>query len=232
MFKALIRLFRSENLLVQSKELIVEMLKDDLGMFKDSVRCLWKDEGVSIEEIKERDREINRYVREVRKKILTHLAFSGSTGLETSLVILSIVRDVERIGDHTKDITYLAEHYTVKFNPGGFEKELKYFEGTVKERMVLLVDIVEGEEGEKARDMAVTHREMDKLYRKMLDRLINEEETDLTKGQSAMLALYVRYLRRIEGHIFNIVSTEVSPFHRIGFKVKKKSKQIEKKTPS
>ena len=232
MFRALIRLFRSENLLVQSKQLLVEMLKDDLEMFKDSVKCLWKDEGISIEEIKERDREINRYVREVRKKILTHLAFSGSAGLETSLIILSIVRDIERIGDHTKDITYLADKYTVSFNPGSLEKELRYFEESLENRLASLVDIVEGEESEKAREMALSHKDMDKIYRKMLDRLINEEETDLTKGQSAMLALYLRYLRRIEGHIFNIVSTEVNPFHRIGFKVKKKSGTMDKKTPS
>ncbi|MBN2289892.1 MAG: hypothetical protein JXQ83_11210 [Candidatus Glassbacteria bacterium] len=229
MFKSVFKWLRAENLLVQSKELLLEMLKDDLGMFEDSVKCLWKDEGISIEEIRERDRAINRHVRDVRKKILTHLAFSGTAGLDTSLVILNIVRDIERIGDHTKDITYLATNYTVKFSPGGFEKELKDFERTVRDRIASLQEIVEGEESVKARSLAATHSQVDTTYRSMLDRLISEEETGLTKGQSVMLALYLRYLRRIEGHIFNIASADINPFHRIGFKVKKKEESPESK---
>ena len=218
MFKSIIRLLKKDNLLVQSHKLLLEMLKDDLGMFEDSIRCLWKDRGISIDEIRRRDREINRHVREVRIKILTHLVFSGSAGLDTSLVILNMVRDIERIGDHTKDITYLADNYTVKFNPGGFEKELKDFERILKERIALLVDVVAGEESDKASELARTHKDVDEKYQAMLDRLISEEETELTRGQTAMLALYLRYLRRIEGHVFNIVSGEVNPFHRMDFK--------------
>jgi phosphate uptake regulator len=232
MFRAIVRLLKKDNLLVQSHKLLLEMLKDDLGMFEDSIKCLWKDEGVSIEEIRKRDREINHHVREVRIKILTHLVFSGSVGLETSLVILNIVRDIERIGDHTKDITYLADHYTVKFNPGGFEQELKDFERILKERIAMLVEILDSAESEKARKMARTHKDVDKKYQGMIDRLISEEETDLTKGQSVMLALYLRYLRRIEGHVYNIVSAEVNPFHRVGFKMKKKQDSAEIKDTS
>lgn len=225
MFKFLKKWFRMENLLVQAKDQVLEMLGEDLQMFKDSVKCLWMYEGVSIDEIRERDREINRHVREVRKKVLTHLAFSGTTGLDTALVIISMVVDIERIGDYTKDITYLATDYPGKFNPGAFEKELKGFERTLAERLAMLVDIVESEENEKARRLATTHKDMDRDYRKMLDRLISGEDSGLTHSQSAMLALYLRYLRRIEGHVFNIASAEVNPLHRIGFKIKRKKKE-------
>jgi phosphate uptake regulator len=232
MFKSLKRWFCMENLLAQAKDQVLEMLREDLQMFKDSVKCLWKDEGLSIDEIKERDREINRHVREVRKKVLTHLAFSGTSGLETCLVILSMAVDIERIGDHTKDITYLATNYPGKFNAGAFEKELKDFERNLAERLASLVDIVESEQDEKARRLAATHKYMDRDYCKMLDRLISEEETGLSHGQSAVLALYLRYLRRIDGHVFNIASAEVNPFHRIGFKVKKKKKEQNAESPN
>ena len=232
MFKSIIRWFRAENLLAQAKDQVLEMLREDLQMYKDSVKCLWKDKGVSIDEIRERDREINRHVREVRKKVLTHLAFSGTSGLETCLVILSMVVDIERIGDYTKDITYLASDYPGKFNPGAFEKELMDFEWALAERLEMLIDIVESEEDEKARRLAKTHKDMDRDYRKMLDRLINGKDSGLTHGQSAMLALYLRYPRRIEGHVFNIASAEVNPFHRIGFKVTKKKKEQKAESPS
>ena len=89
----------------------------------------------------------------------------------------------------------------------------------------MLVDVVESEENEKAHQLATTHKDMDRDYRKMLDRLISEEDSGLTHSQSVMLALYLRYLRRIEGHVFNIASAEVNPFHRIGFRIKKKTKE-------
>ena len=89
MFKTLIKLFKAENLLAQANDQVIEMLKEDLSLFRDSVKLLRTEEGVSLEEIKERDRQINRHVREVRKKVLTHLAFSGSSGMSCGSMIRS-----------------------------------------------------------------------------------------------------------------------------------------------
>ena len=224
MFRSLIQWFKAENLLVQAKDQIIEMLQEDLNLFKEALKLLWTEEGVSINEIRERDRQINRHVREVRKKVLTHLAFSGSAGLDMSLVLISIVVDIERIGDHTKDIGYLATDYPGKFKAGEFEKELKNFENELVDRLQILKGIFESGEdaAAKAREMARSHNEMDRQYRAMISRLINDEKIGLTASQSTMPALYMRYLRRIEGHIFNIASAEINPFHRIGFKIKGK----------
>ena len=224
MFKALIKLFKAENLLAQANDQVIEMLKEDLSLFRDSIKLLWTEEGVSIEEIRERDRQINRHVRDVRKKVLTHLAFSGSSGMETVLALISIVRDIERIGDHTKDIGYLATDFPGKFKAGEFENGLKKFENLLIERIQTLIDIFETGDDirEKAGRLTRSHLEVNSQYREMILSLITKEDVSLTPSQSAILALYMRYLRRVEGHIFNIASAEVNPFHRIGFKKKKK----------
>ena len=224
MFKTLIKLFKAENLLAQANDQVVEMLKEDLSLFRDSIKLLWTEEGVSIEEIRERDRQINRHVRDVRKKVLTHLAFSGSSGMETVLSLTSIVRDIERIGDHTKDIGYLATDFPGKFKAGEFENGLKKFESLLIERIQILIDIFETGDDirEKAGQLTRSHPEINSQYREMILSLITKEDVSLTPSQSAILALYMRYLRRVEGHIFNIASAEVNPFYRIGFKKKKK----------
>jgi len=224
MFKTLIKLFKVENLLAQANDQVVEMLKEDLSLFRDSIKLLWTEVGVSLEEIRERDRQINRHVQDVRKKVLTHLAFSGSSGLETALSLISIVRDIERIGDHTKDIGYLATDFPGKFRAGEFENGLKKFENLLIERIQTLIDIFETGDDirEKAGRLTRTHPEINSQYREMILSLITKEDVSLTPSQSAILALYMRYLRRVEGHIFNIASAEVNPFHRIGFRKKKK----------
>ncbi len=224
MFKSLLQWFRNENLLVQAKESVLLMLDEDLKMFDDSVGLLWTSSGVSLEEIRERDQQINRRMRQVRKKVLTHLAFSGQSGLDTSLVLISIVIDVERIGDHTKDITVLASEYRGQFKPGPFEPEVRRFEQSIRERLQDLQEIIDQEDEEKANRIADTHKAINAAYATMLSRLVNENGAGLEAGMAVLLALYMRYLRRIEGHIFNVASAEVNPFHRIGFKAKKKKR--------
>ncbi len=47
---------------------------------------------------------------------------------------------------------------------------------------------------------------------------------NLSVGSAVTLALYFRSLKRINGHLRNITTSVVNPFHRIGFKPKKKKK--------
>lgn len=224
MFKSLFQWMRNENLLAQAKEAVILMLREDLAMFDDSVKLLWTSRGVSLEEIRERDQQINRQMRQVRKKVLTHLAFSGQSGLDTSLVLISIVIDVERIGDHTKDITVLANEYPGRFKPGPFEQDVRSFESSIRERLEMLLEIINSEDVDLAKKIAATHKDINTHYASMLSRLVNEDGGGLDAGLAVLLALYLRYLRRIEGHIFNVASAEVNPFHRIGFKSKKNKK--------
>ncbi len=224
MFKSLINLIKSKNLLAQANEQIIEMLKEDLSLFRDSVTLLWTESGVSFEEIRERDRQINRFVRDVRKKILTHLAFNGVREMESAFIILYLVVYIERIGDHTKDISRLATDYPGRFNSGKLEKDVKKFERLLFERLEGLIDIFETGDDirETASELTRTHPDVDKVYLKMINRLLAQDNDEkLSCSEGAKLALYLRYLRRIEGHIFNIASSEVNPFHRIGFGKKK-----------
>src|SRR3972149_9548046 len=108
MLRALVRWFKSENLLEQAKLEVYEMLREDFRLFEDSNKLFWTGEGASIDQLRERDKQINRFVRDVRKKVLTHLAFSGSGGLDTALVMISLVVYIERIGDYPQALGYLA----------------------------------------------------------------------------------------------------------------------------
>ena len=143
-------------------------------MFDDSVKLLWTSQGASLDEIRERDQQINRQMRQVRKKVLTHLAFSGQSGLDTSLTLISIVIDVERIGDHTKDITVLATEYPGHFSPGIFEAQIKAFQESIRSRLVQVIEIIDREDVEKANQLSDTHREVGASYSRMLSGLIKQ----------------------------------------------------------
>ena len=51
----------------------------------------------------------------------------------------------------------------------------------------------------------------------MLD-LINGRDNTISSGNSVVLALYVRYLKRITEHLMNILSSVVNPYESIGYR--------------
>jgi len=225
MFRSLVNWFRAENLLVQAKKKVLEMLKIVDELFDDSVNLFWAGKGVSLDELRKRDKKINHLVRDVRKKVLTHLAFTGTSDLEMSLVMVNIVVFIERIGDYTKDIGYLSTEHPGTVNAAGMEDKVRAFEKDLGARLKTLVDIFSNgdEVGTSAMQLANTHKEMNTRYDELAHELLDPANNKLSPADSARLALYLRYLRRIEGHVFNIASAEVNPFHRISFKVKKVS---------
>ena len=105
MFKQIFNLFKSDSLYVQALEECHEMLDIDLKMFQESINVLRnKDNSESSFDIRKADLKINEFERSVRRKVMTHLAVSGTDDLGSGLILISVVTDIERIGDYTKNI--------------------------------------------------------------------------------------------------------------------------------
>jgi len=51
--------------------------------------------------------------------------------------------------------------------------------------------------------------------------LINEEDKNIRSGDAVSLAMYFRWLKRINSHLRNIMTSVVNPFDRVGFEPKK-----------
>jgi hypothetical protein len=51
--------------------------------------------------------------------------------------------------------------------------------------------------------------------------LVKEDDKSIGPGDAVSLGLYFRWLKRINSHLRNIVTSVVNPFDKIGFKPKK-----------
>ena len=83
------------------------------------------------------DKKINSFERDVRRKVMTHLAISGSQDLGSGLILTSVVIDIERIGDYLQKtyigyLAYYAENQK-KLNAGGIEDKLSTIEHNTKD---------------------------------------------------------------------------------------------------
>ena len=117
MLKKFKELFGGQNLIEDAYDTTVTMLETDFEMFKAARHSLRESETAELPiDVRKKDKQINKYEREVRRNVLTHLTVAGTANLVPGLVLVSIVIDVERIGDYTKNIVDLAERHPGKLS--------------------------------------------------------------------------------------------------------------------
>ena len=224
MLKKIRELLRGDSLLDSAFNDTVNMLKEDLSMFNESFRSLREsDTGEIGFDIYERDIQINKLEREVRRKVITHISvggIAGSADVSPALVITSIVIDVERIGDYTKNIWELAVAHPKRLQCGKLEEEVSQLEEAVKIKFTLVIEALEESDEKKALSIIKEYSDVSTRCDRMIDILIKEDTPRLSKGDAVTLALFIRYLKRVNGHLTNITSSIVNPFYRIGFQPK------------
>jgi len=219
MFKALIEILRKSDLLQEAYTLSVKMLKMDREMYIAAYKSLRSsDTGEMKINIYEQDAKINAAQRDIRRKIMAHVVASSSRDIVFSLVLTSIIIDIERIGDYTKNIVELAEKHPLKLPGGAFEGDFQEIEKYVAERFERLIEAFEKSDVEMATVVMRGHRDISQKCDHILDTLLTTEKGDDSCPDRLALGLYARYLKRIASHLTNIASGIVNPFDRIGFK--------------
>lgn len=219
MWKSLLHLFKEEDLYTQALENSYQMLEMDLAMYEASVESLrYSDTSEIGIDIYKMDKQINAYERDVRKKVMTHLAVTGSADLVSGLVLVSVVIDIERIGDYTKNIFDLAVNHPKRLTAGSVEDELSRIEATVTHEFKDMITAFKNSDEELARKiMAEYKEEVSAACDDITHGVVAGQIQDLSSSEGAAVALYARYLKRIAAHSRNIITSVVNPFDRIGY---------------
>ena len=151
MWRRLINMWKRDNLLDEAWKQSFEMLDITHDMFIEAVRVLRESEDKKVKKfIWEKDHIVNKYLQEVRRKVLTHCAVQGPEELPGSLVLASIVIDIERLGDYTKNIVELVSFRPETLSGYKYEKKLKDIESAVKDNFIRTKECVEQSDQEVA----------------------------------------------------------------------------------
>lgn len=220
LFKELYQLWRRDNSLTRALNDSNTMLEQTWKMFRESIRSLREsDTGELKINVYEMDQRVNTFIREVRRKVLTYLAVTGGMNIIPGLVLTSVVIDIERIGDYTKNITDLAESHPRRLAGGKFEEDFQNIEQTVSHIFEKLVPICKESDKTAAFELIKNNYGVLKKCDKIVETIIKEDDKELSQVDAASRALYARYLKRIAAHLMNIASSVVNPFEHIGFKI-------------
>ena len=220
-FKDLVTIWNSEDSLSQAWTSSNEMLHLSHEMFTDSVNALRSGEkNKVIKSIKLRDEEINQYHRDIRKKVVTYYSVSKDvTNINSGLVLINMVVDIERVGDYTKNILDLAKYYPKKLRSEKVSEDLKIIEQAVIERFQNTVKAVEEMDEIAAKELIKSYRsDLGKLSDNLVASSISGDLEIGEEHMASSMVLYARYLKRIGAHLKNITSVVINPFESIGYK--------------
>ena len=222
-FKNLVNIWKSEDSLSQAWASSNEMLTLSHVMFTDSIGALRSGEkNKVIKSIKQRDTDINKYQRDIRKKVVTYYSISKDvTNLDSGLVLINMVVDIERIGDYTKNILDLAKHHPKKFVSEKISDDLRVVEKAVIERFGNTIKAVKEMDEEVAKELIKSYRsDLGKLSDNLVASSISGKLQIGEEHKASSMVLYARYLKRIGAHLKNITSVVVNPFESIGYNTK------------
>jgi len=219
MLKELFGVFKEGDLYSQAVEDCQEMLGITREMFRESVKSLRNRGTAEVDlDVYATDQVINSFERDVRRKVMTHLAISGKAELTSGLVLVSIVIDIERIGDYAKNIYDLAVHHPARLQAGSFEEQVSEIEDAVDEMLDQAIESFKESDPELARKLMTDYKkQISKRCDELTFQMVQGKGGDLNASDQVTVALYLRFLKRIAAHSRNMATSVVNPFDRIGY---------------
>ncbi|MCK4352185.1 PhoU domain-containing protein [candidate division WOR-3 bacterium] len=215
MFKKLFSWWKEDILLKQALEQTDIALEKANDMFSFAMKVLLDGAG-GKKHIYDMDKEINKLQIDMRKKILEHLSISPEQDVTASLVLITVVVDIERIGDFSKNIVELWHAYTPAMEETEYLHEIRSIREEIEELIIQTREAFKEADTRKAKKTMeeytrICHRCDDSVKALFYDK-------DLKTSEAIFYTLLSRYLKRISSHARNISSSVVNPFYRLGYK--------------
>lgn len=219
MWKNLIDIWKSDNLLEEAWNESFEMLDTTYNMFKEASKILRTGKKMSLSaEIRKRDKLVNKYMQDVRRKVLTHCSVQGNEELPGGLILATIVIDIERLGDYTKNVLDIISYNPQPLNAGKFTKKLDEVENAIKDEFTKTRQCIEESDEELSIKILKDTTTINNQCTKLIKDLVQEKDKALSPSEAVTLTLYLRCLKRINSHLRNVLTSLTNPFDTLGLK--------------
>ena len=219
MFKWLKRLDPESTGIAEMERKFRRMLEDGRHVF--NLACSAYLEGADAQivhgELVETDMGINKLEREIRRALIVHATVHGATEFPASLVLMSVTKDAERIGDYAKNILDVAMICPKSPGAAYYDHQLD-----LKRRIsAALMDTREIVDAQDAARAAVFIQGSEGLKDECDDKLEEilkiEGAGDSDPAETAATALCYRYFKRVVSHARNIATSLVVSVDRLDY---------------
>ncbi len=223
MFKNLLQFWKGKDFLTQVLEQFKQMLDDSQIMFEAVCRRIidnQKEEGLE-EKIYSIDKSINDLERNIRKRIIEHLSVQPSVDMSTSLLLMSVVKDAERLGDYAKNLSEISRLLTAPLDKEKYTRLFGHAEDKIKALFACAKDAFIEIDENKASQAWEYEREVVRRCDSIVEHLA---KSDFSVNEAVCMALMARYFKRIAAHLTNIATSVVVPLSDLDYYNDKREK--------
>ena len=217
MFRELISIFRGDNPLGRMGDNFTKML----SLTRDqTVRAgqIFFSKPPSPEErtqIYKQDVKVNKLERKIRKQVIAHLSIAGnSADVPYSLLLMSLVKDVERIGDYAKNLAETLDVSGAMLPDDDTVAELREIRTGIEGTFEAVAEVFAQSDEEEAVALIRQGRDMSHRCDALIDRIA---KGDYDAATTVAVTLGTRFYKRIGAHLLNILSGVVMPLHKLDY---------------
>ncbi len=204
-----------EDQLEHAQGQLLDMLANDRHSFDAATAALLDgaDPTVVGPNLAATDKQVNEAEREVRRQLVVHASVHGTSQVTAILVYMSVVKDVERIGDYSKNIFDVAAR-GVDLSNASDRDELVGYRDRISAMITEAARAFADENVDEARRMIADGDEMQDVFDARVAGLV---VSDRPGREAVPRALLYRYYKRIIGHLMNLLSSVVMPLDRLDY---------------
>lgn len=190
----------------------LEMLQDGRHMFDAATGVLLSggDPETIREDLFTTDQRINKTEQTLRREIVIHGTVFGTSSFPPLLVLMSITKDAERIGDYAKNIFGLARDGAKLQGEEG--RGLVARKDTVSKMLARAHGLFDKQDEKNAATYLQEATEFQRNCDAELKALLQ-----VTGRNTAGQVLFLRFLKRISSHAGNIVTSIIVPLEKLDF---------------
>lgn len=210
MFKNLLQFWKGKDFLNQVLEEFKNMLDDAQIMFDSVCKKLIDNqkEPNLKDKIYEIDRKVNNLQKDIRKRIIEHLSIQPSVDVPTSLLLMSVVKDAERLGDYAKNLLEVSNLFEKPINKNKYTELFNNIEKEISELFTQTKQaFIESDEAKAAKTW-----DYQKEIKMRCDGIIrNLAKSNIGVNEAVCFTLMARYFKRIASHLTNIATSVILP---------------------
>ncbi len=216
MLRELLSIFRSDKPLAVMGKNFAEMLKITHDMTLKAGDIYFGELLVPEERtaIYKQDVEVNKLERTIRKQLIAHLSLGDTASLPYCLLLMSLVKDVERLGDYAKNLSEVREYHPNPLPDDEITGELREIRSGVEKAFALAADVFAMSDRERAVALIREGRDLTHRCDALIERVARSEYNARTATAAVM---GTRFYKRIGAHVLNVLSSVVMPLHKLDY---------------
>jgi phosphate uptake regulator len=217
MLRELLSIFRSGEPLSDMGDAFGTMLKltYEATLEAGKVYFQMEAEPEARTRIYQQDVKINKLERSIRKQVIAHLSLGRNTAsLPYCLLLMSVVKDVERIGDYAKNLAEVPDYYPGPLPDDELVGELKEIRKVVESLFAAADGVFTTSDRERAVELIRQGRDTAHRCDALIERVAH---SSYDAGAATVTVLGARYYKRIAAHVLNVLSSVVMPLHKLDY---------------